>query len=577
MRILLLITTLVFPIFLNAQNENLKATQLLLEWTKAVAFIDAYVGLEDDKLFFDEVEACMKGEMKLNEETVLNSIEKHLQHVIVNQEVHEAFEKAGGYNPSNFKFIYLKKRPHKDIRANQFNWITDSELYSNEILAKMLSIIHEIDYEKAKYSRSLKPSQELFYVKDFHKTEERKDIIYFYSFVRFWAIYAFTYPYQKLSEKNPSELFSENIDLVYPSSYDGDMINALNNLNAAIGDNHSQILFKEFKYHIDTSELYIDKDYDYHSNDYGLFEGELLLTEGLIINASIITESGIINLGDTILSINNMDYDSLIDRFGKYTSASTPWALESKLNQLFPYSIYDNSFVLELKRGSQTQRIKLDTLEFYHNAIDFANRKKSYEQEKNDAHFYINPNIHSNAQVKRILRKEYKGEKSIIIDLRDYPSHNDNYKAIVNAFSTIDTAVARAWVRTQWPGVFKLDSNLVYVKNPKGKMLDDVDPKIYFLIDESMQSAAETWAMVYRCHFPNATFVGRTTSGTNGGTPTFELPYGIYFTMCQYGFEWADGTQVQKKGIAPDVSVSKLPLNRRDDIFEKVIEMIYSE
>ena len=102
--------------------------------------------------------------------------------------------------------------------------------------------------------------------------------------------------------------------------------------------------------------------------------------------------------------------------------------------------------------------------------------------------------------------------------------------------------------------------------------------KIVVLIDEHTQSAAETMVLILK-QCENAVIVGDNSIGTDGNVNSVILPGNIVMTFTGIGYEYPDGSQIQRVGIIPDIKVlnSAEALKRGgDDLIDKAAEIILS-
>jgi C-terminal processing protease CtpA/Prc len=96
------------------------------------------------------------------------------------------------------------------------------------------------------------------------------------------------------------------------------------------------------------------------------------------------------------------------------------------------------------------------------------------------------------------------------------------------------------------------------------------------LIDERAQSQAEHLCLAVES-MNDTIFVGSPTAGANGPITHVALPGGIWFQFTGTHIRHADGRQLQRVGIIPDVSVPRtIEALRagRDEVLEKAIEML---
>ena len=96
------------------------------------------------------------------------------------------------------------------------------------------------------------------------------------------------------------------------------------------------------------------------------------------------------------------------------------------------------------------------------------------------------------------------------------------------------------------------------------------------LIDERAVSHAETTGLFLEA--ANGTkFIGSATAGANGDVRTLPVPGGIRIVYSGVGVRHADGRQLQRIGLVPDLEVK--PTIRgiregRDEVLEKALEYL---
>jgi hypothetical protein len=100
--------------------------------------------------------------------------------------------------------------------------------------------------------------------------------------------------------------------------------------------------------------------------------------------------------------------------------------------------------------------------------------------------------------------------------------------------------------------------------------------KTVLLIDARTISQAEHTGLFFRAA-NGTTFVGSATRGANGDITRFRLPGGIQVTFTGQAVRHPDGTQLQRRGLQPDVEVQPTieSLRRGEDpVLERAIEHV---
>jgi C-terminal processing protease CtpA/Prc len=100
--------------------------------------------------------------------------------------------------------------------------------------------------------------------------------------------------------------------------------------------------------------------------------------------------------------------------------------------------------------------------------------------------------------------------------------------------------------------------------------------RVVTLIDERAYSQAESTAQFLR-ETANSLFVGSPTSGTNGDITDGTLPGGISFVFSGTDWRNADGSQLQRVGILPDIPVRPTVAGLqagRDEVLERAVQAL---
>lgn len=120
---------------------------------------------------------------------------------------------------------------------------------------------------------------------------------------------------------------------------------------------------------------------------------------------------------------------------------------------------------------------------------------------------------------------------------------------------------------------------MIYRKQFKNIVFNPTfNKKMIVLIDGSSISQSETLAMLIKTYYPKAIFVGRPTAGSNGNiVMNINLPGGVSFSYSSIDFHYADGTQLQRIGVLPDIYVDDSIegiKQGKDELLEKAISII---
>jgi C-terminal processing protease CtpA/Prc len=108
---------------------------------------------------------------------------------------------------------------------------------------------------------------------------------------------------------------------------------------------------------------------------------------------------------------------------------------------------------------------------------------------------------------------------------------------------------------------------------PKGAIYKG---KVVMLINEDAMSQSEHLCLFFEAA-TNVTFIGSPTNGANGDVTNLVLPGGIYVNFSGHDVRHADGRQLQRVGIQPQITVEPTPRGireGRDEVLEAAIKYL---
>jgi C-terminal processing protease CtpA/Prc len=100
---------------------------------------------------------------------------------------------------------------------------------------------------------------------------------------------------------------------------------------------------------------------------------------------------------------------------------------------------------------------------------------------------------------------------------------------------------------------------------------------VVVLIDERAISRAEHACLYLKAATKRITFVGTPTNGTNGDVTTSLLPGGIRIGFTGHDVRFADESQLQRRGIQPDIRVGPTIAGLRagrDEVLERAVQFL---
>jgi C-terminal processing protease CtpA/Prc len=301
--------------------------------------------------------------------------------------------------------------------------------------------------------------------------------------------------------------------------------------------------------------------------------------EGSPVIAGFYTESARqsgIAVGDVVLKVDEQDATARMDGIVKYISASTPQALMWKLMERFMNGPDNSTAVLTLRDGSgQVKEVKVTRSRGYWPA--------RFEQRSGEIVKLLPGNI-GYADLDRLrismvdaMFEQFKDTRAIIFDMRGYP-----YETFMTIASRLTQKENVAAARNEEPVVeHPSRPGEEPLKRTQLQFIPFSDKPHYkgktvMLINEFAGSQSETTGLFLEA--ANGTkFIGSPTAGADGDTTNFTVPGGISITFSGHAVRHADGRQLQRVGLLPDVEVKPTIQGireGRDEVLERAIEYL---
>lgn len=171
---------------------------------------------------------------------------------------------------------------------------------------------------------------------------------------------------------------------------------------------------------------------------------------------------------------------------------------------------------------------------------------------------------------------ELAGTDAIVFDMRGYP-HGTAWALAphLNVKGATELAVFRRRELT-YQSFDVPDSGQFFVQAIPDADVEPYRGRVVMLIDERAISQAEHTALMFE-QVADTTFVGTPTAGANGDVTNFRLPGGITVQFTGHDVRHADGRQLQRVGILPDVEVAPTLEGLRagrDEVLERAVEYL---
>jgi C-terminal processing protease CtpA/Prc len=177
--------------------------------------------------------------------------------------------------------------------------------------------------------------------------------------------------------------------------------------------------------------------------------------------------------------------------------------------------------------------------------------------------------------------EQFRDTKAIIFDMRGYPRGTAwSIAPRLTEKSNIPVALFRRQeVLTPKYGfgelattVTRTESTQVIAPSNQWKYKG----KTVMLINQDAVSQSEHTGLIFRA-MANTVFIGTPTAGANGDVTSFIIPGGITLGFSGQGVWWPDGSQLQRKGLQPDILVNptiKGLIEGKDEILDKALESL---
>lgn len=280
-----------------------------------------------------------------------------------------------------------------------------------------------------------------------------------------------------------------------------------------------------------------------------------------------------LHIGDIIIAINDISADTLRKQLVKYIPHSNPAALNRDMNTLLISGVPSSVINLTIERAGASMSVQAKRTmsgSAYYNNVYYVNTKlpvaKKYPAHKTG---YMNlGNIEDESNLYDIYDSVGDFE-NLIFDIRNYPNFSVPYTDFFADISDDNRDFCLLTIPSvTFPGVLSSIEASSF-----GSGADPYPGKIYVLVDENTQSAAEFSTMALQS-MPNVVVVGSQTAGADGNITRLVLPGNFYTYFSTLQPIYPDGTIAQRMGVKIDVPVTRTingVLTGKDEILENAL------
>ena len=265
-----------------------------------------------------------------------------------------------------------------------------------------------------------------------------------------------------------------------------------------------------------------------------------------VVNRVFDTTKGV-KTGDVLTAIDGRPVSERVDELAKYTFCATDEATRFWIAMYLPRGAIGSSSEFTFRRPAGTTY----TAVLARSPADFFNPgpapAKAWKALAGNIG-YVDLNFLMPADVSRMF-SELGGTRGIIFDMRGYP--NQVFITLGRAMNlTGSSIIAQIRVPRITGGVRAED----FLAQDIGKAQLLYSKKTVMLIDGRAVSQAEHTCLTLEA-VNGTTFVGSPTDGSNGNVTVFVLPGKVYGQFTGMDVRHADGRQLQRVGILPDIEV----------------------
>lgn len=382
---------------------------------------------------------------------------------------------------------------------------------------------------------------------------------------RIYAVFEYFFPYKDLMGENWDQVLKEFIPRFQRASDETEYALTAAEMVTRTHDSHAFVRSAVLNEYIGTAEPPVQVR---------MIEGLPVITRTL--DEAATTSQGI-KIGEVVVAVDGEPVEARIARLSRLRSASTPQALSNAIAFRLLRGADGSTAILQLRDGAGAAReVKL-------------NRRTDYGSsdlpERNGEATRILPGNIGYADLDRLAVPEvdamferFKDTKAIIFDMRGYPL--GTAWSIAPRLSERPAPIAAQFRR---PLVMALEDNVTdersttqFLQHIPRSAKWKYTHKTIMLIDERTGSQAEHTGLFLKAA-NNTTFIGSPTNGANGDVTFFFLPGDIRVSFSGQGVRHADGRQLQRIGLVPDIAIKPTVAGiraGRDEVLERAVEYV---
>jgi C-terminal processing protease CtpA/Prc len=262
-----------------------------------------------------------------------------------------------------------------------------------------------------------------------------------------------------------------------------------------------------------------------------------------------------IRIGDEILAVDGVPVRTLAAEIGARIAASTPQSLAGRTASWLLLGPEGSKARLTLRRaGGPDIEVTVKRTLNAHSASSRPADPRPAWRRLAPGIGYVDLERLRNQDADKAL-DALLDTKAIVFDLRGYPQGTAWVIAPRLALPGRDGAVAASFRRPHYIGSGDPGMDTAFEQPLPPTAKPHYKGKVIVLIDERAISQSEHTALFFKAA-AKPIFVGTPTTGANGDVTTIVLPGGLTMPFTGHDVRFPDGTQLQRRGIQPDIRVA---------------------
>jgi len=379
---------------------------------------------------------------------------------------------------------------------------------------------------------------------------------------KIWTVFNYFFPYKDLMNEDWDNILKLSITKFENASNAQEYRDAVSEMIAYTHDSHAWVNWPS-------------KDRAFPMFVCRYIENKLIVTR--VFSDSL---NNTIMPGDEIVSIDRESISNLEKIHRTKISASTEQSMKNRLARSFFYGKDSSEITIVIKtKNNKIKKVKTTRTNAF-----WQEYRKGYRG--GDIRRLISPEIGyadlDRLQVTQVdsMFAMFKNTKAIIFDMRGYP--NGTVWHIAPRLNKKGSKIYGALFEKpllssdELSDDYKFDLSYTFFQPVPETDKPAYTGKTVVLIDERAISQSEHTCLFFES-VTDVTFIGSPTAGANGDVTRFYIPGNISIGLTGQSVRHADGRQLQRIGILPDIEITPTIEGIRygkDEVLERAIEFV---